>query len=59
MLSHAQNFDALLRALKCCLTENKGIRAAAREHGVQKSTLKRHVQEVKANFDDISSVSDE
>lgn len=59
MSTHEQNFDALFRAIKCCLTENKGIRAAAREYGVQKSTLQRHVQKVKANFDDISSVSDD
>lgn len=59
MSTHELNFDALLRAMKCCLTENKGIRATAREYGVQKSTLQRHVQKVKANFGDISSVSDD
>ena len=44
MSTHTRNFDALFRALKCCLTENKGIRVAAQEYGVQKSTLQRHVQ---------------
>ena len=50
--------DALLEAIKSCLSENKGIRSAAREHGIDKSSLQRYVKKVRANFENISSVND-
>ena len=56
MTTEPQN--TLLKAIKICLLENKGIRSAAREHGIDMSSLQRYVKKVKANFEDISSVND-
>lgn len=53
-----KNFNALLQAVKMCLLQNEGIRSAARQHGVDKSSLQRHLNKVKANIDDVSSVND-
>lgn len=53
------NFNALLQAIKQCMLEEKGIRATAREFGIDKSSLQRHVKKVKAVYDDISSVKDD
>ena len=53
MSIHTQNIDALFCALEWFLTENKGIRAAAREYSVQKSTLQRHVQTVHLKCADV------
>lgn len=52
------NFNALLSAIKDNLLNEKAIRAASREHGVDRMTLARHVKKVADYFTDISNVSD-
>lgn len=52
------DFDALLKAIKEHLIENKSRRAAALHNGVDKNTVSRHCVKVKDEFDDLSSVSD-
>lgn len=54
----AIDFNALVEAVKDCLNEHKGIRPTARTYNVPHVTLKRHVDKVKAAFDDVSSVAD-
>ncbi|XP_018395735.1 PREDICTED: uncharacterized protein LOC108774189 [Cyphomyrmex costatus] len=54
--SQEVNFNALLQAIKCCIVEQKSIRLTAHEHDLDKSTLQRYVNKVKANYEDILTV---
>lgn len=56
--SNEMNFDAMFHAVKACVFDNKGIRLAAREFGIDKSSLARHKMKILAHFDDVSKASD-
>lgn len=53
------NYDSLLQSVKACLIEKKGIRLAAREYGIIRSTLQRYTKKVTAHFDDVTNVKDD
>ncbi|XP_018399362.1 PREDICTED: uncharacterized protein LOC108777065, partial [Cyphomyrmex costatus] len=53
------NFDALLRAVKQILIENKGYRSTGRDFDLDFCLLKRHCKKLKDKFEDVSSVSDD
>jgi len=50
------DFNAVFQAVKCYIEEQKSIRSAAREYGLDKSTLQRYVRKAKAEYEDILSV---
>lgn len=52
------DFDALLKAIKEHLIENKSCRGAARDNGLCKSTLSRYCMKVREVFNELSTVSD-
>lgn len=51
--------NVLLEAVKSILIGKKGIRTAAREYNIPKSTLDRYKLKIAAEFEDLSSISDE
>lgn len=53
------DFDALIKAIKQCLIENKAIRSTARQFNIAHSTLSRHVKKVTTEFVDISTIDDD
>lgn len=53
------NFNALLQAIKSCLVDKQAIREAARGHGIDKSTLQRHLKKVGDSFEDINKAKDD
>lgn len=53
------NFVALVAALKACIIDKKPIRTTGRTYAIAKSSLKRYVDKVKANFDDLSVIHDD
>lgn len=53
------DFDALLKAIKEHLIENKPLRAAARDNGTSRTTLSRYSEKIKKEFEDLSAVTDE
>lgn len=52
------DYNALLKAIKVCLLENRGLRPTARSYNIPKSTLDRHVKKLK-NSHDVSNMTDD
>lgn len=51
--------DSLLRAIKACMIEQKGIRPTARAYNVPKSNLDRYVKQLREKYKDgIANVTD-
>lgn len=54
------DFDALFKAIKGCLIDNKAVRTTAKQFNLPHThaTLECHVKKVKASFEDVPAVSD-
>lgn len=52
------NFNALIDAIKRCITDKQPIKTTAKTFGLPRSTLQRYLKKVGAKFDDLSSVED-
>lgn len=50
--------DALVKAIKHCLSGKIGVRPTAREYNLHHATLQRHVNNVMVAFEDVSTVAD-
>ena len=51
--------NALLQAIKECLTYKRPIKSTATSHGFPRSTLQRYLKKFENEFEEISSVEDD
>lgn len=49
--------NVLIAAVKACVLDNKPVRTIAKDFGLPRTTLQRHVKSVQTAFPDISTVS--
>lgn len=53
------DFNVILQAVKGVLVHNEALRACARIYEVDRCKLQRHVNKLKASYDDISTIPDD